>query len=125
MFWGTTVGLPGRCLPIWRATTRPQTSSAPPGPVPMIICTFLPARLGACAAAGAVNAASAATAAVILILAMNLSTHSDQLTATEVVGEPRLDLGIGEASVCPIRRARTSVPPAGASGTIRRTGRDG
>jgi hypothetical protein len=35
------------------------------GRKPIIICTFLPARLGACAAAGAVIAAIAATPALI------------------------------------------------------------
>src|SRR5437588_498510 len=39
----------------------------------MMTFTALPARLGACAAAGAVIAASAVTAAVILIVPMNLS----------------------------------------------------
>src|SRR2546423_446466 len=70
MFWGTTVGLPGRCLPMWRATTRPQRSYPPPDPEPMIICTLLPARLGACAAADAVRAAIEATATVILLVAI-------------------------------------------------------
>ena len=31
MFFGTTLGLPGTCLPIWRASIRPQTSLLPPG----------------------------------------------------------------------------------------------
>ena len=31
MFLGTTVGLPGMCLPMWRARIRPQVSLLPPG----------------------------------------------------------------------------------------------
>jgi hypothetical protein len=31
MFFGTTVGCPGRCLPRCRATSRPSTSLLPPG----------------------------------------------------------------------------------------------
>ncbi len=31
MFLGTTVGLPGMCLPMWRASSRPQVSLLPPG----------------------------------------------------------------------------------------------
>src|SRR5215217_839554 len=31
VFFGTTVGLPGMCLPTWRAISRPQTSLLPPG----------------------------------------------------------------------------------------------
>src|SRR4051795_8356067 len=52
MFCGMTVGLPGRCLLIWSATTRPHMSLEPPVPEPIIMVTFLPASVGACAATG-------------------------------------------------------------------------
>ena len=42
--------------PDWEESL-PALGSPPPVPEPIIICTFLPARLGACAAAGAVIAA--------------------------------------------------------------------
>src|SRR4029077_4161729 len=53
MFCGVTVGLPGRCLPMWRATTRAHRSYPPPVPKPMIMFTVLPAKTtaGDCAAA--------------------------------------------------------------------------
>jgi hypothetical protein len=52
MFCGVTVGLPDRCLPIWRATTRVHRSYPPPVPKPMIRFTVLPAKApaGDCAA---------------------------------------------------------------------------
>src|SRR5262245_66430801 len=59
MFWVTTVGRPGRCLPIWWATVRPQRSTAPPDAKPVMMDTVLPARFG-CAPAGAALAISAA-----------------------------------------------------------------
>ena len=31
MFFGTTLGLPGMCLPRWRASSRPKVSLLPPG----------------------------------------------------------------------------------------------
>jgi hypothetical protein len=35
MFCGTTVGLPGMYLPMWRATSRAWMSYSPPTPTPM------------------------------------------------------------------------------------------
>src|SRR6266436_4707311 len=43
MFCGTTVGLPGRCLPMCWATARAQRSYPPPTPKPMIIRKVFPA----------------------------------------------------------------------------------
>src|SRR6516162_10082233 len=65
MFCGVTVGLPGRCLPMWRATTRAHRSYPPPVPKPMIMFTVLPAKTpaGACAAAGPTAMKTARSAA--------------------------------------------------------------
>ncbi len=45
----TTFGLPGRYLPMWRATSRMMLSLPPPGVVPTWIDTGLPAGKGAAA----------------------------------------------------------------------------
>ena len=35
MFFGTTKGVPGMCLPRWRVTSRAQVSLLPPGGYPI------------------------------------------------------------------------------------------
>src|SRR5436853_5640780 len=63
MFCATTLGLPGKCLPRWRATVRPQRSYPPPGPKPMISWTGLfPVAKGCAQAKLVVRAVRAASA---------------------------------------------------------------
>ena len=55
VFFATTLGCPGRCLPRWRATIRMTWSLPPPGGAPTCSDTGLPAGNGAaagCATAG-------------------------------------------------------------------------
>ena len=44
MFCGTRLGLPGMCLPRWRATSRACRSYSPPTPTPISTLTVLPRR---------------------------------------------------------------------------------
>src|SRR5712691_5626833 len=41
MFCGTTLGLPGMCLPRWRATSRACKSYSPPTPTPISSNVYL------------------------------------------------------------------------------------